>query len=193
MRNKDLAAIEPLYFGYEDVARAFGIGLQSARVTASRYVGMGLLVRLKRNTYVLRSKWDRLDPGERFRLANLGQTPSYISLMTALDYYGLTTQVQRGVVESAAIKRTREITLNDWVFRYTRLSNRLYFGFKKAGNFFIAQPEKALLDACYLASLGRYSLDRHALELDRLDRKAVRRMSQKFPLRTRKLLATWIS
>jgi len=97
------------------------------------------------------------------------------------------------VVESAAIKRTREITLNDWVFRYTRLSNRLYFGFKKAGNFFIAQPEKALLDACYLASLGRYSLDRHALELDRLDRKAVRRMSQKFPLRTRKLLATWIS
>jgi predicted transcriptional regulator of viral defense system len=193
MKSGDLAVIEPLYFGYEDIARALGIGLQSAKVTASRYAGMGLLLRLKGNIYVLRTRWDQLELRERFSLANLGQTPSYISLMTALDYFGLTTQVQRGVVESVAVKRTREIALDGWLFRYTRLSGSLYFGFTKTDNFFIAQPEKALLDACYLASIGRYSLDLSALEFDRLDRNTIDRMSRKFPPRTRKLLATWIS
>jgi predicted transcriptional regulator of viral defense system len=193
MRAKDLSSIEPLYFGYEEVAGALGIGAPSAKVAATRYVRGGLLLRLKRNTYVLRSRWEHLEPKERFMLANAGQTPSYISFMTALDHHGLTSQVQRGVVESAAVKRTREIALNGWVFRYTRLSPQLYFGFHRAEGVFIAEPEKALLDACYLMALGRYALDLHALEWDRFDLTKLDRMARRFPVRARKPMEPWIS
>lgn len=193
MRNDEISSIEPLYFGYEEVARALDIGVPSAKVAAARYVRAGLLLRLKRNTYVLRSRWEHMEPKERLMLANVGQTPSYISFMTALDYHGMTSQVQRGVIESAAVKRTREIALNGWVFRYTRLNPQLYFGFHRTDGFFIAEPEKALLDACYLTAFGRYALDLHALEWDRFDRAKLDRMARKFPTRTRKPMEPWIS
>ena len=95
MKILELSNIPKLYFGYEDIARVLGISESSARVSASRYVRQGALLRIKRNMYVLREVWNAAAREQKFLLANMGQTPSYISLMTALDYYGITTQVQR--------------------------------------------------------------------------------------------------
>jgi hypothetical protein len=64
----------------------------------------------------------------------------------------------------------------------------LYFGFKKENDFFIATREKALLDAFYLMSYGRYAIDLSALDADKLDRKEIRRLSRKFPMRTQNAL-----
>jgi predicted transcriptional regulator of viral defense system len=83
MKFLELHTIHKLYFGYEEIARALGISPASARVSASRYVRQGLLVRVKRNMYVLREVWNALGRAEKFVLVNMGQTPSYISLMTA--------------------------------------------------------------------------------------------------------------
>jgi len=188
MKTAELSTIDKLYFGYEDLAKTLGISLASARVTASRYVGQGLVVRVKRNIYVLREKWNAAGREEKFMLANLGQVPSYISLMTALDYYELTTQVQRDFIESVAVKRTKEIRLNGAIFRYTRVSSDRYFGFNKQKGFFMAIPEKAFLDSVYLMSFGRYALDLASIDAEKLDRSEVKRMSRKFPLKTRKML-----
>jgi predicted transcriptional regulator of viral defense system len=188
MKLQELNRIKKLYFGYEEIARVFGINLASAKVTASRYVRQGLLLRIKKNVYVRRDVWDASEIEEKFLLANLGQVPSYISLMTALEYYEATTQVLRDYFESVATKRTKEINLKGSVFRYTKVASNLYFGFKKEKDFFIATPEKALLDAFYLMSYGRYSLDISALDATKLDREEVKRLSKKFPLRTRKML-----
>ena len=188
MKLQELKRIKKPYFGYEEIARVFGISPASAKVTASRYVRQGLLLRIKKNVYVRQDMWEASGIEEKFLLANLGQVPSYISLMTALEYYEATTQVLRGFFESVATKRTKEIDLKGSVFRYTKVASSLYFGFKKEKNFFIATPEKALLDAFYLMSYGRYSLDISALDATRLDREEVKRLSKKFPLRTRKML-----
>ena len=188
MKLKELNNIKRLYFGYEEIARAFGINLASAKVTASRYVRQGLLVRIKKNIYVRQDVWDASGIEEKFLLANLWQIPSYLSLMTALGYYEATTQVLRDFFESVATKRTKEINVKGSVFRYTKVASSLYFGFKKEKNFFIATPEKALLDAFYLMSYGRYSLDISALDATKLDMEEVNRLSKKFPLRTRKML-----
>jgi len=188
MRTRELASINQLYFGYEDIARALKISPASARVSASRYVRLGLLMRLKRNIYVPKERWQTTSREERFTLANLGQTPSYISLMTALDYHEITTQVQRGIIESVAVKRTKEILLNGNVFRYTKVSRTSYFGFIRQQQFFIATPEKALLDAIYLMSFGRYALDLSAIDDEKLNRKEIRRMSRNYPPQTRKML-----
>ena len=188
MKLKELRKINKLYFGYEEVARILGIAEASARVSASRYVKQGLLIRLKKNMYVLEETWDKIDRKEKFQLANLGQTPSYISLTTALDYYELTTQVQRDFFESVAVKRSKEVHLNGTVFRYSKLSKSLYFGFKKEQDFFIATPEKALLDAVYLLSFGRYALDIAALDTEKFDHEEMENLSGKFPLKTINML-----
>ena len=188
MKLAELNGIDKLYFGYEEIARAFNISLSSAKVTASRYVRQGLLLRMKRNLYVRRDVWNATGTAERFSLANLGQVPSYISLTSALEYYDMTTQVQRDFFESVAIKRTKEITLNGSIFRYSKIDRELYFGFRKENGFFIATPEKALLDAFYLMSFGRYSLDIPALDSGKLDNGEIKHLSEAFPLRTRRML-----
>jgi hypothetical protein len=182
-----LREIRKLYFGWEEVARVLGQAPESAVVTASRYVSQGLLVRLKRNVYMLRERWDRISREERFLLANVLQVPSYVSLMSAMDFYGVTTQMQRGFVESIAAKRTREVDVDGVVFNYCRVKHDLYSGFSRRDGFFIASPEKAFLDALYLSSLGRYRFDASSLDLDRLNRKTLGRLVRKFPKRTRRL------
>ncbi|HMB30628.1 MAG TPA: hypothetical protein VKN82_02255 [Desulfohalobiaceae bacterium] len=191
MKISELYQINKLTFGYEELARVLDISLPSARVAASRYVRQGLLVRVRKNLYVLRNKWEHAELEEKFQIANLGQVPSYISLLTALDYYGLTTQVQRDFFESLALKRTKEIVVDTSVFKYTKLSADLYFGFQRQKGFFIASPEKALLDAFYLISLGRYALDVSSLEIRRLDRDKLAAESEYFPLTTQRLLQSY--
>jgi predicted transcriptional regulator of viral defense system len=188
MKLRELSSIRKLYFGYEEIARVFGINEASAKVTASRYVRQGLLLRVKRNMYVLREVWNAAAREEKFLLTNLGQVPSYISLMTALDYYEITTQVQREFYESVATKRTKEIYLNGSIFRYTKINSDLYFGFKKEKGFFMATPEKALLDSFYLMSYGRYSLDVSALDAEKLDLNEINSLANEFPLKTQTLL-----
>ena len=184
----DLNKIRKPYFGYEEIARVRGISLDSAKVTASRYVRQGLLLRLKKNIYVRRDVWNVANKEDKFRLANLGQSPSYISLMTALDYYEITTQVQQDFFESVAVRRTKEIQVNGSVFRYSKIDERLFFEFKKENGVFIASPEKALLDTFYLMSYGRYTIDISALDADKLDRKIIKQLSREFPLKTQNML-----
>ena len=178
MKLKELNKIKKLYFGYEEIARVFEISPSSAKVTASRYVRQGLLLRMKKNVYVRREVWNVAGIEDKFLLANLGQVPSYISLMTALEYYEITTQVLRDFFESIAVKRTKEINLNGCFFRYTKVNKDLYYGFKKEKGFFIATPEKALLDAFYLMSYGRYSLLISALDASKFVRSEVKSLSK---------------
>jgi len=188
MKINDLNKIEKLYFGYEEIGNALAIKEASAKVAASRYVKQGLLLRMKRNMYLLRNVWNTAGQDEKLLLANLGQVPSYVSLATALDFHQITTQIQRDFFESVAMKRTKEIHLDSTVFRYVKIARPLYFGFNKVKGIFIATPEKAFLDAFYLLSLGRYALDISALDTEKLDRKEIRRLSKKFPSNTRRLL-----
>jgi len=188
MKITELKKISTICFGYEDIARVLGISPASAKVTASRYTRQGILLRLKRNMYVLREIWNAAGRETKFLLANLAQVPSYISLMTALDYFEITTQVQRNFFESVAVRRSKELNLNSTVFRYVKLAPNLYNTFKKEKDFFIATPEKALLDAFYLMSYGRYSLDLSSLDSAKIDRQEIARLSRRFPLKTEKML-----
>jgi len=188
MKLIEIQKIDKLYFGHEEIARVLGISEASSRVTASRYAKKGLLLRIKKNIYVLRERWIAAEKEQKFMLANLAQTPSYISLGTALDFYELTTQMQRNFLESVALKRTKRINVNGNIFRYSKITSRLYGGFKKEKGFFIATPEKALLDAIYLMSYGRYALDLSAIDPKKIDKNELMRLSKEFPVRTRDML-----
>jgi len=188
MRFLHLQNIQKLYFGHEDIARALGITLQSAKVTANRYIKYGLLVRLKRNIYVLKEKWTSIDREQEFLLANIIQVPSYISLMTALDYYEITTQVQQDFIESVAVKRTKGVEIDQKYFNFTKINTDLYSGFSRTRGFFIAAPEKAFLDAVYLMSFGRYSFDIPSIDFSKLNLEKIGYMGRLFPLKTQGFL-----
>ncbi len=183
-----LRQIKKLYFGYEELARILGISAESGRVTAVRFVKQGVLVRPKKNIYILAEKWDNLAREEKFMLANLMQNPSYVSLMTAMDYYEVTTQIQNNFIESVLIYRTKRIEIEGAVFNYSRINKDLYSGFIKKEGFFIAVPEKAFLDALYLMSLGRYAFDITSIDRARLDKPQIKKIARAYPKKTQVLL-----
>ena len=74
---------------------------------------------------------------------------------------------------------------------FSKVSEKLYFGFEKKNNVYIAQPEKALLDCLYLASLGRYSLDIAAISEDKLDQRILAQMAEAYPLKTNNLMRNY--
>jgi len=188
MNFTHLNTIKRLYFGYEALAQALSINRASARVCANRYAKAGILIRLKRNTYMLKERWNSLSDTDFFSLANILQTPSYVSLTTALSYYGITTQTQRGWVESIALKRTREFEAGNRTFVFTKFKKDLYFGFVKKEGFFVALPEKAFLDAVYLTALRRYRLDISAVDISKLDIGYLRKYLVKYPLSVQRIM-----
>ena len=92
---------------------------------------------------------------EPFILSNFIYTPSYISLETALNYYGIIPDIPFAVT-SATINKTKTLKTEKYgVFYYYHLKSTLFFGFypvlvEKNYSYNIALPEKALFDYFYL-------------------------------------------
>jgi len=177
---------ERLFFTVENVAKLFSLKPNSARVLCSRYQKRGIFIRVKNNFYVTESSWSIYEREEFYQISNFLQVPSYLSFMTALFFYGVTTQVPRSYYESASIRRSKEINVDGVSFNFRKIKPEYYFGFKKKNNLFIATPEKALIDSLYLYSFGRYSLDLAALDFGQLDRQKLKELIEVFPSKTKK-------
>lgn len=179
---------EKLYFTCNEIAEVLGIKEDSAKISASRYVKKGLIVRLKRDLYILREKWENLSFEEFFSIANVLQVPSYISLMTCLYYYQVTTQIQRNFYESISLRRSKTYRIEQSQFSYCKLNRKFYFGFVKKDNFFIAEKEKALIDILYLYSLGKYKFDKYSIDFSKFDSKKIKMFLEIYPERTKNIL-----
>jgi len=181
MKYNDIKKINKLYFAYQDVAKILSISEYSSRVLCSRYVKQKYFIRLKRNFYILKERWDNITPNQRLELANILQVPSYISLMTALSFYEYTTQVQQKFVESISLYRTFTKDIEGIVFNYSKIKNNFYFGFAKKDNIFIASPEKAFIDSLYLNYLGKYNLDLSSLSLEKINKEVCENILKRYP------------
>lgn len=189
MLSKNIEKLQELsrnaYFTLDDVAQTLGLQPDSARVFCSRYVKNGLLVRLRNNLYTTSWKWENLTRNDFFIIANILQVPSYISLMSALAYYEVTTQAQQDYQESIGQKRTIVYNVRQAVFSYVKMQRPYYNGFVKTEGFFIATKEKAFLDAAYLYSFGKYRFDADSLDLKKLDFNKLKSMIKKYPQKTK--------
>ena len=185
MRLFELNNSDKLLLSTSDIANLLSLNKGSAKVTASRYTQKGFLIRIKKDCYILSNKFDYLKEEDLFRLANIIQTPSYVSLTTALSYYNITTQQTINYIESIAIKRTKNVVKKNIEFTFTRIKEELYGGFELKDNFFIALPEKAFADAVYLTSFKKYNCDFNAVNFDRIDKKKVEQYLIKSNYRTK--------
>lgn len=174
-----------MFFTNDNIAEIFGISKPSARVLCARYFKNGVFLKLKKNIYILRNRFDLLNREDVFYLSNLIQTPSYISFMTALAYYEVTTQITRpDIVESVSLSRTSEFKSEKMDFVYNKVKFDLYFGFKRIGKFFIASKEKAFLDLLYFKTLGKNDFDMDSVDFSKLSIPDLKTLAIKFPKRT---------
>lgn len=176
MKVLELNKKNKLTFSVDDLASILSITKESAKVTANRYVKNNYLIRLKNNLYISLDKFNNLTETELFKLANLIQVPSYISFTTALSYYNITSQQLQGIIESAAIKRTKKITAKNIRFDFILLKKDFYNNFIFINEFFIATPEKALADVIYLSSMDRYQCDFEAIDFKKIDKETVTKL-----------------
>ena len=116
----------------------------------SLWVKKGYLVRLKNGIYAFRREMEKVR-GED--VAFLLCQPSYLSLESALAWYGFIPEIVYAYTSvTARITRTFE---NDWGrFIYRHIRSDLFWGYREMktahGPYLLAEPEKALLDYFYL-------------------------------------------
>ena len=124
---------------------------QNIRCQVQYWHKLGHIIQLKRGVYVLNDGF-RKQPLSRGFISNFLLSPSYISLEYALSYYDLIPE-EAAVYTSVSTKKTTKFKTSLGVFEYHSVKNSLFFGFTKATeqgqSYFIAYPEKALLDFFY--------------------------------------------
>jgi len=114
-----------------------------------------------------------------FALANFLYQPSYVSLESALNLFGILSQFPYEIT-SVTPKRKREKRVGGKIFVYFHTSPRLFWGFEKRNGLLIAFPEKALLDTVYLMSKGIRRVDLEELDLNRIDKKRIKEFAARY-------------
>ncbi|MBU4562226.1 hypothetical protein KKB17_02330 [bacterium] len=110
-----------------------------------------------------------------YELANFLFTPSYISLESALSFYGILAQFPYTITSVTPLK-TKKIIYNEKEFEFAHLKKDYFFGFIKKDNFLIALPEKALLDELYFISKGLTSISLDELNLSPINKNKLKKM-----------------
>lgn len=103
-----------------------------------------------------------------FEKAGIILSPSYISLESALSFYGILSQFPYSIT-SVTTQKSRKYEINGKEYEYTKISKGLYSDYTKKDGFLIATPEKALIDLIYLVSKGLRKIDLTELDMSIID------------------------
>ncbi|MGB7295960.1 MAG: hypothetical protein WBC70_10260 [Candidatus Aminicenantales bacterium] len=119
----------------------------------SRWVRSGKLIPIRKGLYTLSDKYRKTDP-HPFYIANRSKRGSYVSLQSALGYYGLIPEYVPNIT-SVTTGRPEALSTPFGTFIFRHIKRDLLFGYSSedlgAGQkALVAHPEKALLDLLHL-------------------------------------------
>ncbi|MBU2573052.1 MAG: hypothetical protein KKH28_03115 [Elusimicrobia bacterium] len=140
-------------FTAREFRQVTGFGDVAAKFLLIRYTRRGLLCRLKRGLYAVKTRMP-----SKWGIANRLYAPSYISLASALSYYGFIPESVYAVT-SITTKSTREFEADGTTCIY-RTIKRGAFGWYKGAEIngetvLLAEKEKALADYLYFVFLKK--------------------------------------
>ncbi len=168
-------------------------GCANLATKARRLENAGEIIRLKKGLYITSSKISRV-PVSPFLVANHMYGPSYISMQTALRFYGMIPETVYEI-QSMTTGLTKEYSNDIGKFRYVHVSPEYYncgvvVAEESGISFMIASPAKALCDlmvyspylnlkscnaiAEYLEDDIRFDMD----ELASLDKDVIKRCAE---------------
>ena len=167
-----------------------------------RWVKGGRVLRLRRGVYLLAAPY-AATPAHPFAIAGALRRASYVSLHSALAYYGMIPE-HVPVTTSISSGRPEELSTPRGRFQFRHLAPRHLFGFAEVEvardqRVLLAGPEKALVDllyltphcdqAPYLRELRLAQAD--TLDLAKLHATVARTGSRKVARAVRLLLGLW--
>lgn len=159
LKKKKINIFSPLEF-----KRIFGVSQYAAQWFIKTHTKKGLFIKIRNGLYMLADY-----SANYYLIANRLYEPSYISLDTALSFYGVIPETIYAIT-SATTKSTREFKLNNVRFVYHKLKKEIYTGYRAIkyldNTILIAEPEKALADYLYFVALRKRGLhyERFALK-----------------------------
>ena len=173
------------WFDLPMLAQLTGEEKRSITGQLHRWIKGGKVIPLRRSMYTLAERYRRktLSPAA---LANALYTPSYLSSLWALGFYGL---IPEKVVTytSVSTRVTRQFSNKVGSFHYFNVKREFFFGCESrtidGQSITMANPEKALFDHWHLNS-GEWNYDRmegmRYQQFDLLDTKRLRSHAERF-------------
>lgn len=140
----------------------------------NRLVNSGILEKIERKKYILKNS-----SVNDFLLANFAYAPSYVSLESALNFYGILSQFPYEI-SSITLKKPLNKNIKEKLFSYVHIQRDLFWGYEKKENYLIAMPEKALLDYLYLWSKGLKTLNMDELDFSGLKKSILKKFFKKY-------------
>ena len=149
----------------------------------SRWAKAGKVIPLRRGVYVLAEPYRKVS-AHPFLLANQIKRGSYVSLQSALAYYGIIPEYVP-VITSVTTGRPENVTSGVDTFTFRHVRKSLFTGYRRievAPKQFamIATPEKGLLDLVYLtpqADRREYLSELRLQHLDQLNMETLSRLA----------------
>jgi len=163
----------------------------SVRRQLDRWVKSGRILQLRRGVYAVAPPYQAEAP-HPFLVANHLRKPSYVSMQSALSYYGM---IPESVPATTSVTTGRPEELHTPIGRYVfrHVKKTAFFGYNQkeisqGRSVFLASPEKALLDLLYLtpgSDSPEYLEELRFEPMDLFDWEAFRRHAER--LKSRKL------
>lgn len=165
---------------------AAGEDLKQVRLQISRWVQDGKVIRIHKGLYTLAEPYRKVNP-DPFYIANALKKASYVSLQSALAWYGMIPEFVPSVT-SITTGRPQTIETPLGRFEYRHVSKKYFWGYKvvelkNSLPVFIASPEKALLDLIYLTTGSEQMAYLEELRLQKyeeIDRSQLSQFAQKY-------------
>ena len=138
------------------------------RSNLSRWVQRGYIKKLRKEWYIFSESLSI--PGIQYLVANKIYAPSYVSLQSALCFYGI---IPESVVEITSVcsRDTKLFESALGTCSYSKIKQDLFFGYRlmdfdRIGTVKFATPEKAILDFLYLNNFYKTKEDMINLRFD---------------------------
>ena len=165
------------------------VGRESINVVRkqlTRWVSNGKLIQLRRSIYAVAQPYKDVQP-HPFLIANMMRRASYVSLQSALAYFGIIPEYVP-ITTSVTTGRPEEITTKVGRFQFRHIKKELFWGYQEIEassgiKVFIASPEKSLLDLIYLTPQSDsldYLEELRLQNIERIDKKMLIDFAQKF-------------
>ncbi|MFW5915674.1 MAG: type IV toxin-antitoxin system AbiEi family antitoxin domain-containing protein [Planctomycetota bacterium] len=153
------------FFEWESVRALASCSDSQLANQLSQWADQGKVIRCRKGKYLLSDRYRVLTPSVYY-VANYLYRPSYVSLATALQFYGLIPEAVE-LIQSVTPRHGREWSTKLADFSYRSIKRERFWGYHRESidalstqnRFLIADPEKALLDLFYLRS-GAWTRER---------------------------------
>lgn len=160
-----------VFFTGQDVKKIFNIkGENTLKHLLRRLKKDNIIKKLIRDKYLFQYSQKNFSD---YAMANFLVIPSYISLESALSFYGVIEQFPYRII-SITLKKTKEVKVENKLFIFSHINKNYFKDFERKDDFLIATYEKAIFDYLYFIYKGFRSLEKIEELANYLKEKSVR-------------------